>query len=283
MKKLGLVQRRVRSIIALYVATPKGLSLLRLCQNKSNLPIGRFENYLVAYPIIEDNEKFLSAECGKPLVGGVKRADGTIKIDGIEYSILRWHSPIQDQIQIYASEKYTSNLSQAIAEASLECENVAREIERRNHMRLGRLKVIRRGEIEFNDPVAIWYKAYGGPNVKTKNGWIDASPPRTQRRGMKRGEIGFPVGPSASIQLGQAYIDFFAETPGLLGSLRETTDQVVRELEALKKGGVTRDQQMRILTDGQILLVGEMRHLVQAVEKVLLHKRGDGGEVSPNN
>lgn len=279
MTKLGLVQRKVRSIIAFYVPTLKGSSFLRLYQTKPNLPIGRFENYRVAYPIIDDNVKFLPAEGGKTLAGGVKRTDGTVNIGGTEYSILRWHSPTQDQLQIHASEKYTSNLAQAIAEASIECEIVAREIERRNHMRLGQLKIIRGGEIEFNDPVAKWYKAYGGPNVKTKNGWIDASP---HGRAANRGEVGFPVGLSPNIQLGQAYIDFFAEVPELLENLQKTNDQVIRELDVKKKERVTQDQQMRTLTDGQILLVGEIRHLVQAIDKAL-HSRGDGTDTGQNN
>jgi hypothetical protein len=275
---LGLIQRRVRSIISLYVPTLKGLSLLRMCQTKPNLPIGRFENYLVAYPVIENNDKFLPPESGKVLAGGVKRTDGKIKIDETEYSILRWHSPTQDQVQIYASEKYATSLPQAIAEASIECENVAREIERRNRMKLGRFKIIRGGEIEFNDPVAVWYKALGGPNVKTSNGWIDASPPHTRAR---RVEIGFSTNPYRGLQLGQAYIDFFAEVPDLLKNLRRTSEEVMRELDVMKKGGVTRDQQMRTLMDGQILLVGEIRHLVQAVDKAALHR--EDHERAPQN
>lgn len=273
MKAQGLIERKVRSNIAVYDVTEKAVSLLRASLVKPELPIGRFENFCVAYPIVRDNPEFLPAAKGVELAHGVKRTDGKVEVDGRQYSVLRFHSPSGDAIYIYATGKYAVSEAEAVAKASVECHCVAQEIQRRHGLVLGEPRVVRGGELEFRDAFAVWYKAGGGPNVRTLDGWIDASPPSAKRLPAKAkrfipGELGFPVGRQP---LGrgpaQAYIDFWRKAPELFAKLVETNTKVLEELTVLEKAGVTTQQQIKVLTDSVILLVGRLDKIAEALER----------------
>lgn len=240
MKDNGLIRRRLRSNIAIYDVTPRGVSLLQAATR--NLPIGRFENFRIDYRILRDNPDFLPVSDGSKLNSGVRQTTGKLRLDGNEYTVSRFHSQSGDQLYIWAPRSYTTGEVPAIHDATIEVSAVAREIQRRYEIVLSKGEVTHPGEIAFDDPFAKWFLASGGPNVKvtTDEGkvWIDGSPktgkkPPGYAKGVGRGELEFATsGDEGRPGLAQGYLDFVTRGPRLMEGLLETGNENLTQSKA---------------------------------------------------